>query len=214
VIDFGSRKLTEGVPTPGSRMSVRIGAIIQARFDAEAPNSQVLQNRVVAPDGRIVNGNLLLRDEAAANSRGVPFALEGLYVTQTGDQADRHALQREAFELLAQLEERRAAGIPPDPDARQAFVQAEYFLYQGPEYERGGDAMIRTLLVTAHARVFGEALRLPQDIDVMAHAMSQQDFTEYAVSASSLVTSGNYPAVAQHAAAVQARRPSPGVARG
>jgi hypothetical protein len=98
--------------------------------------------------------------------------------------------------------------------ARHAFVQAEYFLYQGPEYERGGDAMIRTLLVTAHARVFDEALRMPQDIDVMAHTMSQQDFTEYAGSGSSLVTAGDSTAVAQQAAAVQTRRRSPGVERG
>lgn len=213
-IDHGARRLTEGVPTPGSRQSVRIGEIIQARFEAEAPHSEVLQNAVTLPDGQVIRGNLLLRGRAAAESRGVPFALEGLCVTRTGTQADRRALQQEAFDVLAGLEERRGSGLLWEPDTRHAFVQAQYFLYQGPEYERGGDAMIRTLLVTAHARVFGQPVRMLQDVDVRAHSMSQADFTRYAVDGYSLAPTSESPVVTQQTTASRPQERQAGVERG
>ncbi|HWD81115.1 MAG TPA: hypothetical protein VG497_19615 [Kribbella sp.] len=213
-IDHGARKLTEGVPTPGSRQSVRIGEIIQARFEAEAPHSDVLQNAVTLTDGQVIRGNLLLRGKAAAESRGVLFALEGLCVTRTGTQADRRRLQQEAFDVLAGLEERRGSELLWDPDARHAFVQAQYFLYQGPEYERGGDAMIRTLLVAAHARVFDQPVRMLQDVDVRAHSMGQADFTRYAVDGYSLAPGGGSPEVSQQVPAPRPQQRQPGVERG
>ena len=127
-------------------------------------------------------------------------------------------LQREAFGLLADLEGRRASGeteLSADPDAKHAFAQAEYFLYQGPEYQRGGDAMIRTLLVTAHARLFGEALRLPHDIDVMAYAAGEQAFYEHLRHNQSIVaTSGTQHVVSRAAAAARSQVRRGGVERG
>lgn len=202
-IDFEANRLIGGPATPGSRMSDRLGEIIQSRFDAEAPDSDVLQNRVALPDGRSINGNLLLRGKAASTARGMPFTLEGLYATRTGAQDDRRALQQEAFRLLSGLEERHAAGPAPDASARREFGEAAYFLYQGPEYERGGDAMIRTLLVTAHARVFDEALRIPQDVDVMAHTMNQQAYAEHFERARSIVSTDAPVVGEQQAAAVR-----------
>lgn len=210
--------ITMGIQTPASRLSARLGEIIEARFDAEAPDRQIMQNRVTLPNGQVVNGNMLLRGGAAASSRGHPRAIENYYVTVTGEQKDRHRLQREAFGLLADLEGRRAAGetdLFADRNARLAFVEAEYFLYQGPEYERGGDATIRTLLVTAHAQVFDEALRLPQDIDVMAYAAAQQDFYDHVGRTQSIVIGRTrQPAPAQETAAGRPQDRTTGLERG
>ena len=85
--------------------------------------------------------------------------------------------------------------------------------WEGPEYERGGDATIRTLLVASHARVFGEALRLPQDIDVMAYAASQQAFYEHVGRTQSIVTGASTP-VATGAAAVRTQDRTTGLERG
>lgn len=217
VISLETGTIVRGIRTPGSKQSALLGSIIQARFDAEAPNAEVLQNKVTVPSGEVINGNQLLRGETAASSRGIPRAITGFYVTATGEQRDRHALQREAFGLLADLEGRRAAGetdLFADRNARLAFVQAEYFLYQGPEYVRGGDATIRTLLVTAHARVFDEALRLPQDIDVMAYAAGQEAFYEHVGRTQSTVAGGTTPAPAvQETAAVRSTDRTPGLER-
>jgi len=217
-IDVDTGTITSGIQTPASRLSARLGKIIRARFDAEAPGKDSLQNRVTVPGGQVIDGNLLLRGGLAASARGHERPIAGYYVTVTGEQKDRHALQREAFGLLANLEGRRAVGetdLFQDRNARLAFVQAEYFLYQGPEYERGGDAIIRTLLVTAHARVFNEALRLPQDIDVMAYAADQQAFYEHVGRTQSIVTGGTTQStVSREAAAVRPQDRSSGLQRG
>ncbi|MGW6199166.1 hypothetical protein ACWF0M_23670 [Kribbella sp. NPDC055110] len=209
--------IVRGNQTPASKLSARLGGIIHARFEAEAPNAEVLQNKVTVPSGQVINGNQLLRGGTAASARGIPRAIEGFYVTATGEEKDRHVLQAEAFGLLADLEGRRAAGetdLFADRNARLAFVQAEYFLYQGPEYQRGGDATIRTLLVTAHARVFDEALRLPQDIDVMAYAANQEEFYKHVGRTQSIVSGGTTPAPAvQETAAVRPTDRTPGLER-
>lgn len=216
-ISLETGTIATGIQTPASRLSARLGGIIRARFEAEAPNAEVLQNKVTVPSGQVINGNQLLRDGTAASARGIPRPIAGFYVTATGEQKDRRALQAEAFGLLADLEGRRAAGetdLFADRNARLAFVQAEYFLYQGPEYERGGDATIRTLLVTAHARVFDEALRLPQDIDVMAYAANQEAFYEHVGRTQSIVAGGTTPAAAvQETAAVRPSDRTPGLER-
>jgi hypothetical protein len=216
--------IARGVQTPASALSARLGGIIRDRFEAEAPNAEVLQNKVTVPSGQVINGNQLLRGGTAASARGIPRPIDEFYVTATGEQQDRRALQGEAFGLLADLEGRRAAGetdLFADRNARLAFVQAEYFLYQGPEYERGGDATIRTLLVTAHARVFDEALRLPQDIDVMAYAANQEAFYEHVGRTQSTVSGATSPTAAvqsptaavQETAAVRPTDRTPGLER-
>lgn len=208
--------ITSGIETPASRLSTRVARIIEARFAAEAPGSDVLQNRVKVPSGETIAGNQLIRGGLAASGSGFERPIDGLYVTLTGKQDDRRALQREAFTILADLEGERAAGrtdLFADRSARLAFVEAEYFLYQGPEYERGGDATIRTLLVASHARVFGERLRLPQDIDVMAYAAGQEPFYEHVGRTQSIVTGGSPPVAASQAAARTHKR-STGLERG
>ncbi|WP_433007388.1 hypothetical protein [Kribbella sp. CA-294648] len=171
-------KLVGGAETPASRLAARLADIAAARFASEAPEAEMLQNKVRLPDGT-VNGNQIHRGRSAAAMRNAPEGIQDYYCTLTGEEPDRKALQQAAFTRLAELETQRASGrtdLLEDPAARRAFVEAEYFIYQGPEYQRGGDASIRALLVASHTRVFDAPVKLPQDIDVMAYVASQQDF--------------------------------------
>lgn len=180
--------------TPGSRTSARMGALIEARFQAEAPpRVEMLQNHVRLPDGRTIPGNVLMRGSAAADAYGIPVPPEGIWCTMTGAEADRRALQREAFTVLGDLETQRAEGradLVADPDARRAFAAAEYYLYQGPEYQRGGDATIRVLLATSHARIFDAAPKLPHDIDLMAYVAGQDEFHRHVEGTQAVLSAG------------------------
>ncbi len=139
-----------------------------------------LQNVVTLRNGTTVNGNLLHyvvmpRDSAT----GAPFPGHPDHVrTQTAEYADREVLRRASFEALAELEGARAAGTADvrDPAQRQAFADAAYFLVQGPEFQRGSDAIMRTFLATAHTRVFDAAPVLPQAIDLDGMVRGQEGF--------------------------------------
>ncbi|GAA1573995.1 hypothetical protein GCM10009804_33300 [Kribbella hippodromi] len=209
-------ELLPGTETPASRQSARLGELIENRFAYEAPAFEVLQNRVTLPDGATMPGNLLLRGGAAAREYGMTKPVDGFYCTLTGLDADRSVLQREAFGLLADLENQRAAGrtdLVDDPDAQLAFTTAEYYLYQGPEYVRGGDAMIRTLLVTAHARIFDAAVKLPEDIDVMAYVAGQRAFNEHVAANQSILARTTPETIPQQTAAPRPQRRSTSLER-
>jgi hypothetical protein len=194
-----SGQLIRGTMTPANLMSERLADLAQARFDAEAPDQDILQNHVRLPNGEVVNGNLLLRGQAAVDGYGIERPVDGFYCAKTGTLADRRLLQREAVSILADLEGLRAEGTVDTPDAKRAFVEAEYFLYQGPEYQRGGDAAFRVLLVASHTRIFGAAPKLPQDIDMMAYVAGQEAFHEHVHLTQVVLASskGPAPAVAQ-----------------
>ncbi|NUR28224.1 MAG: hypothetical protein HOV83_20685 [Catenulispora sp.] len=127
-----------------------------------------LQNVVTLRDGRTVNGNLLNR---SIHHFGV--------TTETAAYADREVLRQASFETLAELETQRADEgrlDPHDPELRQKFADAAYFLIQAPEMKRGSDAMMRTFLVTAHTQVFDAAPVLPQAIDLDGMVRGQDGF--------------------------------------
>lgn len=141
-----------------------------------------LQNVVRMRDGRRANGNLLLRVQAPTDQTTRRFYPDGLpdeVRTQTAANEYREVLRRASFEVLAELEGRRAEGgrlDPRDPELRQAFSDAAYFLVQGPEFKRGTDAIMRTFLVAAHTRVFDAAPVLPQAIDLDGMVRGQDGF--------------------------------------
>ncbi|MEU4195587.1 hypothetical protein AB0E69_27050 [Kribbella sp. NPDC026611] len=192
-IDAERGVIVPGAETPASRQHDRLAGLIEARFDAEAPDFVKLQNWVLTRSGRQIAGNQILRGLTAGVALGIFAKVEGLYCTRTADADDRRALQWEGFETLAELETDRANGrsdLIDDPDARRRFIAAEYFLYQGPEYDRGGDAVTRVLLATAHTRIFGVPPKLPQDVDVMAYVAGQEGFHRYVESTQGLVTVG------------------------
>ncbi|WP_427889753.1 hypothetical protein ACQHIV_40320 [Kribbella sp. GL6] len=132
-----------------------------------------LQNVVTLRDGSKVNGNILHFVPAPgdeATRRLFPDEVQ----TQTAGPEDREVLRRAAFETLAELEELKAD--PANPAHRRAFADAAYFLVQGPEFKRGSDAIMRTFLVAAHARVFDAAPVLPQAIDLDGMVRGQDGF--------------------------------------
>lgn len=141
---------------------------------------RLLQNVVTLRDGTTVNGNLMLYVPATRDpATGQPFPGHPDYVrTQTAAYADREVLRRASFEALAELEGARAAGTADvrDPEQRQAFADAAYFLVQGQEFRRGSDAIMRTFLATAHTRVFDAAPVLPQAIDLDGMVRGQEGF--------------------------------------
>jgi hypothetical protein len=198
-------RVTGGPETPASRLSARLGEIIHRRIETEAPGRDVLENQVRLPDGSTITGNRLLRGKAAAEQYSLPRPVEGFCCTMTGRLDDRRALQREAFGILGDLETQRAAGrdLLDDPTARRAFVAAEYYLYQGPEYQRGGDATIRVLLATSHTRLFGAAPKLPQDIDVMAYVAGQEAFHEHVERTQAVLSAGGGRDVSSQGAAAE-----------
>ncbi|MDX2970768.1 hypothetical protein [Kribbella solani] len=210
-------ELVGGTDTPASLQSARLGELIEARFASEAPGFEVLQNRVAMPDGSTIAGNTLLRGGAAAREYGMTKPVDGFYCALTGLERDRLILQREAFSLLADLENQRAAGrtdLVNDPDAQLAFTTAEYYLYQGPHYARGGDAMIRTLLVTAHARIFDAPVKLPEDIDVIAYVAGQGTFNAHVSANQSILPPNPAPTIPHQTAAPRPLRRSTGLDRG
>ncbi|WP_410784985.1 hypothetical protein [Kribbella sp. C-35] len=143
---------------------------------------QQVQNVVTLRDGTTVNGNQLHLVAAPRDREtGATFPGHPDYVaTQTATYANREVLRRASFEALAELEGLRAAGTADvrDPAQRQAFVDAAYFLVQGPEFRRGSDAIMRTFLVAAHARVFDRAPVLPHAIDLDGMVRGQDAFSQ------------------------------------
>ena len=128
-----------------------------------------VRNMVRLRDGRSIEGNLLFQDD------------RGLVFTETAAGSDRLTLRRAAFETLADLEAKRAdAGHldPKDPELRQQYADAANFLIQAPEVQRGSDAIMRTFLVAAHARVFDAAPVLPQAIDLDGMVRGQDAFND------------------------------------
>lgn len=158
--------------SPSYRMVSEMQQVALSRFSG---SEKRLQNRVELPDGQVIDGNVLVRSDAIPGTTHPPV------VAVTASEADREMLRRAAFELLAGLEARRAETgrlDPEDPVDRQAFADAAYFLFQGPEFRRGTDASLRTFLVAAYARIFQQAAVLPQGIDLDAMVRGQHGFHE------------------------------------
>ncbi|MFF0264277.1 hypothetical protein [Kribbella sp. NPDC004536] len=152
--------------SPGLLLRTELDQVARDRLMGHS----ALQNVVTLRDGRTINGNLLNR---SIYHFGV--------TTETAAYADREVLRQASFETLAELETQRADEgrlDPHDPELRQKFTDAAYFLIQAPEMKRGSDAIMRTFLVTAHTQVFDAAPVLPQAIDLDGMVRGQQGFNE------------------------------------
>jgi hypothetical protein len=179
-----------GQPTPASEISDTVGRIAEERFAAEGNATDTLQTAVTLPDGRVVNGNKLVRGETA---KAIPQALkqgvaarghdvsrfdlggDGIMFSETGTEADRAAIFEAAMDALASEQ--------PGQMSIDSWANTAYLLYQAPQYKRGTDAVIRTFLVAAGTRLLGEAPVVPQDVDLRAYTMGQEAFVEYVKSA-------------------------------
>ena len=162
---------TVGLREPGSpafKMLTELEQTALRRLDGAESGRNVVRLR----DGREVKGNALVFEKAHG-------FLPDEVKTLTAENQDREVLRRASFETLADLEtlrEERGGLDPHDPELRQAFSDASYFLIQGPEFKRGTDAIMRTFLVAAHTRVFDAAPVLPQGIDLDGMVRGQEAF--------------------------------------
>ncbi|NUS00019.1 MAG: hypothetical protein HOV67_32765 [Kribbellaceae bacterium] len=173
-IEPGNARLYRVTPSveehdPGSPALLLRTELVQVAKDRLMGHS-TLQNVVTLRDGRTVNGNLVSRS-----------LYTGSITTETATYEDREVLRQASFETLAELETRRtdeARLDPQDPELRQKFTDAAYFLIQAPEMKRGSDAIMRTFLVAAHTRVFDAAPVLPQAIDLDGMVRGQEAFSQ------------------------------------
>lgn len=186
------RKNAGGGETPASHQVAKAGEWLNARMDNEQDNEVaegVLQNRVVLPSGRVVNGNLLLRGEGAheqnvigvlrAKASGVKtswIAVNGdIAYTQTATEADRKIIRQELYAYAAQIEAEHQKGNPPTV---KQWAEIAYLVYQSPEMKKGSDAVNRVFLMTLASRWLKVMPTMPQDIDWRAYIRGQEQFIE------------------------------------
>lgn len=164
--------------SPAYRLATELTQVALDRMDSAAE----LQNVVDLRDGRTLNGNLLAWDPVRLGVQ-----------TKTGTAEDRKVLRQASFEVLADLETLRADGTLNPHDARQRFIDAAYFLIQGPEVERGTDSVMRTFLCAAYTRIFGVAPILPQAVDLDGMVRGQDGFNRVMHKDLKVVTPPNAP---------------------
>lgn len=175
--DAPSRTYTGGVSTPAYEAMVRYGHAAEARFEAEAIASDILQNWVTLPDGTRVPGNRIIRGDAArdiaqelaarVSARGIDASQmetggDPIY-TATPSPQDSTTLHTAALSLLA------------DPHlTAEGYLTARYLLFQSPQTKKGSDAVNRTFAVAVGALALSEeAPGLPADIDLRCYVLGQ-----------------------------------------
>lgn len=180
-----------GEQTPSSRVAERAGERVTRRFDAEAPDSDELQNIVRLPDGTAVNGNKIVRGRKAAQiaqeiKQGVAarghdvsqFDTGGdMMFTVTATEADRTRIFAAAMDRLQEL-----SSLPKNEITDKDLAEVVYLLYQSPLNKKGSDAVTRPYYVVAGKYLQGKAPAVPQDIDLRAYTMSQDQFVQYMIS--------------------------------
>ncbi len=181
----------DGIPTPASRIMEAAGERARERFIAEDIPGDELQNMVRLPDGSVVCGNRIVKGHAAravalelkrrVEARGHDVSqfetgVDDIMFTITANEAGRRTIFQSAMQELASQKSQECTP--------ETWANIAYLLYQSPQYKRGSDAVIRTYLVAAGAYLLGSAPVLPQDIDLRAYTMSQNDFVSYLLSTS------------------------------
>ncbi|GGS61364.1 hypothetical protein [Actinokineospora fastidiosa] len=166
-----------GVDTRAARITEAYGRAALARFAAECPGGEVLDNVVTLPDGARVTGNRLIRGETArragaelaerVTARGLDASRmeiggDPIYVV-TATSRDRAVIREAALRLLATAE----------PGDEQAWWQASYLLHQAPTYKKGSDAVTRVFRVAVGAWLLGYAPTLDQDTDLRCMVLGQ-----------------------------------------
>jgi hypothetical protein len=179
--DPATKTYQGGQPTPASKIMAHYGQTARDRFAAEGPDSEVLQNEVLLPGGRLVKGNRLVRGAAAARIADALVArvrARGQDVSRmevggellfaiTADTADADVLHAAALSRLAyafELDRR---------DRIQNWQTARYLLYQSPRTKKGSDAVTRVFLVAVGAVLFDQAPTMQQDADLRCIVLGQ-----------------------------------------
>lgn len=178
-----------GEETPASRLVAEVGDWVTIRFDEEDNAGDIMQNQIRLPDGRLVNGNSILRKEAAhkqnkigierARACGVDtsrFDINGDFIyLKTATKADRTTIRQALYGYLAQLETAYQQGetiIVPQ------WAEVAYLLYQSPQDKKGSDAISRVYLMTLANRWMQPLPIMPDDIDWRAYTKGQDRFVD------------------------------------
>lgn len=177
-----------GEPTPASSVVAAAGERAHARFETEGVAGDRLQNTVRLPDGRLINGNEIIKGAAAKQlvlelKQGVEDRRLDVSQFETGgDMIFMVTASEENRNLIFQaaMDELEKLSHQPNEWNQEAFANIAYLLFQSPQFKKGSDAVIRTFLVTAGAYL-GEVPKIPQDIDLRAGTMTQDDFIQYVI---------------------------------
>lgn len=197
VWDPATRTYRGGEETPASLIVDHYGRAAQARFEAEDPSADRLQNYVRLPhrQGTIVAGNSLVRRAAAAE---VAQALIARTIARGRDTSRMETGGDPMYVVTAAPEDGdvlRGAGLVQlalAPDApvlsrSRLWQDARYLLYQGPLTKRGSDACIRVLLVAVGAVLFRRVPVIEQDADLRCMVLRQGAATEHPADADFLL---------------------------
>ncbi|KOX33788.1 hypothetical protein ADK67_05480 [Saccharothrix sp. NRRL B-16348] len=184
--DTATGRWTGGTHTPASRVLAAYGHAARHRFEMEIPHSHdVLINNVWLPvTGRRIQGNMLLRREAArelagrlavrlAQRRGVTEVetTGDLLYAVTASPEPRRVMFREAMHVLA-------AAYRADRSKRwSAWWSAAYLLYQAPTFKKGSDACNRVFLAAVGAALLDQAPVIPHDLDLRCMVLGQSAVT-------------------------------------
>lgn len=179
-----------GTTTPASKILKAAGERAINRFVAEGVTGDVLQNFVRLPNGNAVQGNKIIKGEAAnaiiqAQKERVErsgrstsqFDTGGgvdLVFMETASETDRAIIFQAAMQELERLSQQ------PDQCTPEALANLAYLLFQSPHNKKGSDAVIRTFLIVAGTYLTGEAPVLRQDVDLRAGTMAQDNFVQHA----------------------------------
>ncbi|SDD68343.1 hypothetical protein [Actinokineospora iranica] len=179
--DPDARAYLGGTETPASLVTAAYGRAALARFEAEAPEADVLDNLVRLPfHSRPVFGNRLLRGAAAVVAgRGLAerVAARGLDASRmeiggdpvyvvTAAAADRDRIRANMFALLADHH-----------IDLSTWWQAVYLAYQAPMCKKGSDAVNRVFLAAVAAWRLDHCPTIPQDVDLRAMVLGQSAAT-------------------------------------
>lgn len=187
-----------GEETPASQLVAEVGEWVNERFDEEDNAGDLLQNLVMLPSGILVNGNSLLRGEAAheqnrigierAKARGIDtsrFDVNGDFIyVKTGTEADRAAIRQAMYEYVAQLESAHRRG---ESITVAQWAEVAYLLYQSPMTKKGSDAVNRVYLMTLASRWLNPMPTMPEDIDWRAYVRGQGRFVEEMVAGQAVI---------------------------
>jgi hypothetical protein len=178
-----------GKETPASRLVAEVGEWVTARFDEEGNPGDILQNQVILPDGRQVNGNSILRGEAAhkqnrlgierAKAKGVDtskFEVNGDFIyIKTATEANRLTIRQALYDYLVQIEVAHQHG---ETITVPQWAEVAYLLYQSPLNKKGSDAVIRVYLMTLASRWLQPLPIMSDDIDWQAYTKGQGHFVD------------------------------------
>ena len=199
---FGDLSEQKGMITDDGSTSFKLhqrietGKQIREKFNSSNGPNEVMPVMVELPCGEFIEGCDLIRGDEAkqidddksereqrkreedAEYRPTPYGYPKWaerFMVRSGNKSNRDRVNDAAFDVLAQCFDPKKT----ETDKTELFADGVYFLYQGLQYNRGGDANIRTFLAVVAYKIFGHSVPLPQDVDLQAYVSAREHFKEF-----------------------------------